>query len=195
MSVFTVNKKDHMKKTCFFDEPVDVARYDQVRYPQFDKLTDKQLGFFWRPEEVDLSADAKEFKHLTENEKHIFTSNLKRQILLDSVQGRAPSAAFLPIVSLPELETWIQTWTWSETIHSRSYTHIIRNVYSDPSKVFDSMLDIKEIVDCAKDISKYYDDLIQNNERITFDGKYNTLMKEQLRDAEEYNHKIGRAHV
>ena len=188
--VFTVNKKDHMKKTCFFDEPVDVARYDQVRYPQFDKLTDKQLGFFWRPEEVDLSADAKEFKHLTENEKHIFTSNLKRQILLDSVQGRAPSAAFLPIVSLPELETWIQTWTWSETIHSRSYTHIIRNVYSDPSKVFDSMLDIKEIVDCAKDISKYYDDLIQNNERITFDGKYNTLMKEQLRDAE-----IGRAHV
>ena len=78
MSVFTVNKKDHMKKTCFFDEPVDVARYDQVRYPQFDKLTDKQLGFFWRPEEVDLSADAKEFKHLTENEKHIFTSNLKQ---------------------------------------------------------------------------------------------------------------------
>ena len=95
-----------------------------------------------------------------------FTSNLKRQILLDSVQGRAPSLAFLPIVSLPELETWVQTWAFFETIHSKSYTHIIRNVYADPSTVFDGMLEIQEIVDCAKDISKYYDQLIVSNNQI-----------------------------
>lgn len=164
MSVFNTQKqKSHLGRTCFFDDAVDVARYDKVRYPQFDKLTEKQLGFFWRPEEIDLSRDGKDFKGLTEHEKHIFTSNLKRQILLDSVQGRAPSLALLPVCSLPELETWIQTWAFFETIHSRSYTHIIRNVYADPSKVFDEMLDIQEIVDCAKDISKYYDQLITLN--------------------------------
>lgn len=163
MSVFNTQAIDATQQTCFFGEPVNIARYDKQRYPTFEKLTEKQLGFFWRPEEVDLSRDGKDFKGLTDNEKHIFTSNLKRQILLDSVQGRAPSVAFIPIVSLPELETWIQTWAFSETIHSRSYTHIIRNVYADPSTVFDSMLDIKEIVDCAGDISKYYDDLITAN--------------------------------
>lgn len=160
MSVFNTNKTDHLNQTMFFGAPVNVARYESVKYPAFDKLTEKQLGFFWRPEEIELSRDAKDFKGLTDHEKHIFTSNLKRQILLDSVQGRAPSLALLPICSLPELETWIQTWTFSETIHSRSYTHIIRNVYSDPSKIFDELLDIQEIVDCAGDISKYYDDLI-----------------------------------
>lgn len=163
MTVFSNEKIDALQETCFFGKPVNIARYDKQRYNTFEKLTEKQLGFFWRPEEVDLSRDGKDFKGLTEHEKHIFTSNLKRQILLDSVQGRAPSLAFLPICSLPELETWIQTWTFSETIHSRSYTHIIRNVYSDPSKVFDEMLDVKEIVDCAKDISKYYDQLITAN--------------------------------
>lgn len=161
MSVFNTQKqKSHLERLCFFDDPVDVARYDRVKYPAFEKLTEKQMSFFWRPEEVELSRDSKDFKGLTEHEKHIFTSNLKRQILLDSVQGRAPSLAFLPICSLPELETWIQAWAFFETIHSKSYTHIIRNVYSDPSKVFDEMLDIQEIVDCAGDISKYYDDLV-----------------------------------
>ena len=155
------NKKGHMDKTMFFDEAVDVARYDQVKYPQFEKLTDKQLGFFWRPDEVDLGKDRKDFSDLTDNERHIFTSNLKRQILLDSVQGRSPNMAFLPVVSLPEIETWIETWSFSETIHSRSYTHIIRNVYSNPSKVFDEITSIEEINDCAEDISKYYDDLIE----------------------------------
>jgi len=163
MSVFSNEKFDATQQTCFFGKPVNIARYDKQRYNAFEKLTEKQLGFFWRPEEIDLSRDGKDFKGLNEHEKHIFTSNLKRQILLDSVQGRAPSAAFLPICSLPELETWIQTWTFFETIHSRSYTHIIRNVYSDPSRVFDEMLEIPEIVDCAKDISKYYDDLIKLN--------------------------------
>ena len=167
MSVFNINNtKSHLDRTCFFDEPVEVARYDKVRYPIFEKLTDKQWSFFWRPEEIDLSRDGKDFKSLSDHEKHIFTSNLKRQILLDSVQGRAPSLAFLPIVSLPELETWVQTWAFFETIHSKSYTHIIRNVYADPSTVFDGMLEIQEIVDCAKDISKYYDDLIWFNHQI-----------------------------
>lgn len=163
MTVFSINYEDATQQTCFFGTPVNIARYDKQRYSIFEKLTDKQLGFFWRPEEVDLSRDGKDFKGLSENEKHIFTSNLKRQILLDSVQGRAPSLAFLPVCSLPELETWIQTWAFSETIHSRSYTHIIRNIYSDPSKVFDEMLEIQEIVDCANDISKYYDRLITAN--------------------------------
>ena len=154
-----------MTARAFFDDAPTVARYDKVKYQWLEKLTDKQLGFFWRPEEVDIYKDAKDFKELTAHEQHIFTSNLKRQILLDSVQGRAPTAAFSPICSLPELETWIQTWAFSETIHSRSYTHIIRNIYSNPSKVFDEIMDIAEIVDCAKDISKYYDQLIDLNER------------------------------
>jgi ribonucleoside-diphosphate reductase beta chain len=162
MSVLnTENKKHHTEANAFLDEGLGLQRYDVVKYKQFDKLTDKQLGFFWRPEEVDVSKDSKDFKALTEHEQHIFTSNLKRQILLDSVQGRSPNLAFLPITTLPEVETWIETWAFSETIHSRSYTHIIRNIYNDPSKVFDSMLDNKEIVDCAGDISKYYDDLIE----------------------------------
>jgi ribonucleoside-diphosphate reductase beta chain len=163
MTVFDTNKVNHINQTCFFGSPVNIARYENIKYPAFEKLTEKQLSFFWRPEEVELSRDTKDFKNLTDHEKHIFTSNLKRQILLDSVQGRAPSLALLPICSLPELETWIQTWTFSETIHSRSYTHIIRNIYSDPSKIFDEMLDIPEIVECAGDISKYYDDLIAQN--------------------------------
>ena len=151
----------------FFDEGVDVARYDQLKYPQIDKITEKQLGFFWRPEEVDVSKDKKDFHELTKHEQHIFTSNLKRQILLDSVQGRAPNLAFLPICSLPEVENWIETWSFFETIHSRSYTHIIRNIYANPGLVFDTMLDVKEIVECGNDIGKYYDDLIQNNNYAT----------------------------
>ena len=164
MSVFdTANRADHTKVLAFLDPTggPTIQRYDTLKYKSFDQLTDKQLGFFWRPEEVDIYKDAKDFKGLTEHEQHIFTSNLKRQILLDSVQGRAPVEAFGPVVSLPELENWIQTWTFSETIHSRSYTHIIRNVYSNPSTIFDEMLNIEEIVDCAGDISKYYDELIE----------------------------------
>jgi len=163
MSVFNINNKTkHTDALAFLDPagPVTIQRYETLKYKQFDKLTDKQLGFFWRPEEVDVMRDAKDFKELTEYEQHIFTSNLKRQILLDSVQGRSPNLAFLPMVSIPELETWLETWAFSETIHSRSYTHIIRNVYADPSEVFDQMLEVDEIVSCANDISKYYDDLI-----------------------------------
>ena len=163
-SVFNVdNRSDHTRVTAFLDPTggPTIQRYDTLKYKQFDQLTDKQLGFFWRAEEIDIYKDANDFKGLTAHEQHIFTSNLKRQILLDSVQGRAPVEAFSPIVSLPELENWILTWTFSESIHSRSYTHIIKNVYANPSKIFDELMDIEEIIDCAEDISKNYDDLIE----------------------------------
>jgi ribonucleoside-diphosphate reductase beta chain len=164
MSVFNIkNKTDHLKSLAFLDPSGGQAiqRFDTLKYPQFEKLTDKELGFFWRPEEIDVMRDSKDFKELTEFEQHIFTSNLKRQILLDSVQGRSPNLAFLPLVSLPELEVWIQTWSFNETIHSRSYTHIIRNVYANPSQVFDEIMAIAPIIACAADISKYYDSLIE----------------------------------
>ena len=164
MSVLNEKQRNkHLESLMFLDPNggVDIQRYDALKYKQFDKLTDKQLGFFWRPEEVDVLKESADFKQLTEHEKHIFTSNLKRQILLDSVQGRAPADSFNPLVSLPELENWVTTWTFNETIHSRSYTHIIRNIYSNPSIVFDEMMDIAEIMDCATDISKHYDDLIE----------------------------------
>lgn len=167
------NKKDHMSVKAFFDQAPTIARYDKQKYPFLEKLTDKQLGFFWRPEEIEVYKDSKDFRSLTEHEQHIFTSNLKRQILLDSVQGRAPTAAFGPVVSLPELENWIITWAFSETIHSRSYTHIIRNIYSNPSEVFDGIMDIQEILDCADDISEYYDKLIDfNDAKNLYHGSY-----------------------
>jgi ribonucleoside-diphosphate reductase beta chain len=177
-SVFDpTNKKDHLKVRAFFDDAPTIARFDRQKYPFLEKLTRQQMGFFWVPEEVDLTRDSKDFRDLSIHEQHIFTSNLKRQILLDSVQGRAPSVAFGPICSLPELENWIVAWTFSESVHSRSYTHIIRNVYSDPSKVLDGILDMQEIVDCAKDISFYYDSLIEYNNSSdtcgTHTGDYN----------------------
>jgi len=190
MSVLnTENKKHHTQANAFLDEGLGFQRYDILKYKQFDKLTEKQLGFFWQPQEVDVSKDSSDFKKLTEHEQHIFTSNLKRQILLDSVQGRSPNLALLPITTLPELETWIETWAFSETIHSRSYTHIIRNIYSNPSIVFDSLLDNKEIVECADDISKYYDDLIEYQQWYqllgegthTVNGKKITVDKRELK--------------
>lgn len=162
-TIFDATRKHVPGQTLAFFDPdggVAVQRYDTLKYPQLDRLTDKQLSFFWRPEEVDVSRDAADFKSLTEHERHIFTSNIKRQILLDSVQGRAPNTVFGPLVSLPEIESWIATWSFSETIHSRSYTHIIRNIYPDPSVIFDEIMEIEEIVDCAKDISEHYDKLL-----------------------------------
>ena len=118
MSVFQKKTKSHLESKMFFDEGVDVARYDTLKYPQLDKLTDKQLGFFWRPEEIDVSKDKSDFTALTDFEKHIFTSNLKRQILLDSVQGRGPAETLMPVASIPEIEPLVMTWTFMETIHS-----------------------------------------------------------------------------
>lgn len=161
-TVFNTKKVDFTKQYMFFGEDQGVARYDIQKYPRIDKFTEKQLSFFWRPEEIDVTRDRADYNSMQEHEKHIFLSNIKYQTLLDSVQGRAPSLAFLPICSLPELETWIDTWTFSETIHSRSYTHLIRNVINDPSEVFDSILDTPEIVARAKPITETYDDLINS---------------------------------
>lgn len=162
-SVFPSKTKSHLESRIFFDGGVNIARYDKVKYPVFEGFTEKQLGFFWKPEEVDIFRDAKDYKTLSPQEQHIFTSNLYRQIVLDSVQGRAPVATFGPVVSIPEVETWLTNWQFSETIHSRSYTHIIRNIFSDPGKVFDKIYEIEELITCADEISKYYDELAFHN--------------------------------
>ncbi len=159
-SIFNQNKNDQLKEPMFLGQSVNVARYDQQKFEIFEKLIEKQLSFFWRPEEVDVSNDRIDYNKLPEHEKHIFISNLKYQTLLDSIQGRSPNVALLPLVSLPELETWIETWSFSETIHSRSYTHIIRNIVNDPSVVFDDIVENEHIVKRAKDIAHYYDKLI-----------------------------------
>lgn len=159
-TTFNQQANDTIKEPMFFGNPVNVARYDQQKHPIFEKLIEKQISFFWRPEEVDVSKDRVDFSKLSSAEKHIFTSNLKYQTLLDSVQGRSPNIAFLPIISLPELETWVETWSFFETIHSRSYTHILRNLFADPSEVFDDIVVNEEIQKRATDISQYYDDLI-----------------------------------
>ena len=159
-SVFKINTKGHMEKDLFFDEGVDIARYDIVKYPPLQKLYEKMLSFYWTPDEIDVTKDKIDFGKLTKNEQHIFTSNLKRQILLDSVQGRSPDLALLPIASNPELELLIETWAFFETIHSRSYTHVIRNTYANPSKVFDEITSIPAIAECGNAISEHYDNLI-----------------------------------
>ena len=161
-SIFPKVDNNQLKEPMFFGQPVNVARYDQQKYPIFEKLIEKQLSFFWRPEEVDISQDRTDYQRLPDHEKHIFISNLKYQTLLDSIQGRSPNVAFLPLVSLPELETWIETWAFSETIHSRSYTHIIRNIVNDPSVIFDDIVRNEHIRLRASDISSYYDDLIHS---------------------------------
>ncbi|MBI6547396.1 class Ia ribonucleoside-diphosphate reductase subunit beta [Xenorhabdus lircayensis] len=160
-TTFSQVKNDQLQEPMFFGQSVNVARFDQQKYPIFEKLIEKQLSFFWRPEEVDVSRDRIDYNALPDHEKHIFISNLKYQTLLDSIQGRSPNVALLPLISIPELETWIETWSFSETIHSRSYTHIIRNIVNDPSIVFDDIVENEQILRRAKDISAYYDDLIE----------------------------------
>ncbi|MGD8112232.1 class Ia ribonucleoside-diphosphate reductase subunit beta [Vibrio sp. NTOU-M3] len=160
-STFNRNKNDQLKEPMFLGQSVNVARYDQQKFEIFEKLIEKQLSFFWRPEEVDVSSDRIDYNKLPDHEKHIFISNLKYQTLLDSIQGRSPNVALLPLVSLPEVETWIETWSFSETIHSRSYTHIIRNIVNDPGIVFDDIVENEHILKRAEDISHYYDDLIK----------------------------------
>lgn len=173
-SVFKINKKQHLDKNLFFDEGVDIARYDVVKYPPIQKLYEKMLSFYWTPDEIDVTKDKIDFGKLTNNEQHIFTANLKRQILLDSVQGRSPDLALLPIASNPELELLIETWSFFETIHSRSYTHLIRNVYPNPSKVFDEITSIPEIKDCGDLISEHYDNLIN------YKGPYGSYKHKKL---------------
>ncbi len=170
-SIFCKTHNDQLKEPMFFGQPVNVARYDQQKFPIFEKLIEKQLSFFWRPEEVDVSQDRIDYQNLPDHEKHIFISNLKYQTLLDSIQGRSPNVALLPLVSLPELETWIETWSFSETIHSRSYTHIIRNIVTDPSTVFDDIVSNTEIIKRADEIARYYDDVITYTQYLNLFGE------------------------
>ncbi len=163
-SIFCQTPNDQLKEPMFFGQPVNVARYDQQKHPIFEQLIEKQLSFFWRPEEVDVSKDRIDYSNLSSHEQHIFISNLKYQTLLDSIQGRSPNVVLLPLVSIPELETWIETWSFSETIHSRSYTHIIRNIVNDPGVVFDDIMENEHILQRASDIAFYYDDLYQHSQ-------------------------------
>ena len=161
MTVFNTDIVDSTKQKMFFGSPLGVQRYDKFKYPVFDRLTQTQLGYFWRPEEVSLQKDRADYQTLNEAQKHIFTSNLKYQILLDSVQGRGPGMAFMPYCSLPELEAAMNIWQTMEMIHSRSYTHIIKNVYADPSEVFDKILEDDKILSRAQSVTKAYDEFIQ----------------------------------
>ena len=170
-SIFNQKINDTLTEPMFFGDSVNVARFDQQKFEMFEKLTEKQLSFFWRPEEIDVSKDKIDFAKLRPNEKHIFISNLQYQILLDSVQGRSPSIAFLPIVSLPELENWIETWSFSETIHSRSYTHIIRAIMNEPGVVFDEIMKTDEIIQRATSVSEYYDELIKYSQAYLLQGE------------------------
>ncbi len=162
MTVFNTEKVDTKKQPMFFGAPLGVQRYDSYKYPIFDKLTTQQLGYFWRPEEVSLQKDRGDYQTLRPEQKHIYTSNLKYQIMLDSVQGRGPGMAFIPYCSLPELEACMEVWGFMEMIHSRSYTYIIKNVYSDPSEVFDTIISDNRILERAKSVTESYDDFIQS---------------------------------
>ena len=161
MTVFNTEEVNTKKQPMFFGKPLGLQRYDSYKYPTFDRLTTQQLGYFWRPEEVSLQKDRADYHTLRPEQRHIFTSNLKYQTMLDSVQGRAPGMAFIPYCSLPELEACMEVWGFMEMIHSRSYTHIIKNVYPDPSEVFDTILDNEKIIERAESVTKAYDEFIR----------------------------------
>ena len=177
MTVFNKEKVHTKKQPMFFGKPLGVQRYDSFKYPVFDRLTQQQLGYFWRPEEVSLQKDRADYAQLTPEQRHIFTSNLKYQIMLDSVQGRGPGMAFIPYCSLPELEACMNVWEFMEMIHSRSYTYIIKNVYPDPSEVFDTILDDEKIIDRSKSVTESYDSFIEHAHQYD-----NTTMWELAKD-------------
>ena len=159
-------KTDYLNRKMFLDPagPVTIQRFEEVKYKKIADFETTARGFFWVPEEISLTKDANDFKDSSDTVKHIFTSNLLRQTALDSLQGRAPSQVFMPVISLPELEALIYNWTFFETnIHSRSYSHIIRNIYNVPKEVFNTIHDTKEIIDMASSVGNYYDALHKVN--------------------------------
>jgi ribonucleoside-diphosphate reductase beta chain len=169
-------KTDYANRKMFLDPagPVTIQRFEEVKYNKIADFEKTARGFFWVPEEISLSKDANDFKDASDAVKHIFTSNLLRQTALDSLQGRGPSQVFSPVCSLPELEALIYNWTFFETnIHSRSYSHIIRNIYNVPKDVFNTIHDTKEIVDMASSVGKYYDELHRINCMKEIDGSVN----------------------
>ena len=180
MKTFNTKKVDWMKQPMFFGEEPNTQRFDQQKYPVFEKLNQQQLGFFWRPEEVSLQKDRNDYSSLSKEQKHIFTSNLKYQTLLDSVQGRGPCLAFLPYCSLPELESMLVAWDFSETIHSRSYTYIMKNVYPDPTEVLDTIIETPEIMARAKTVTDAYDKFITYANRYYLTGKGDTKELKRL---------------
>jgi len=170
-TTFNQTPNNALLEPMFLGNSVNVSRYDQQRYVAFEKLIEKQLSFFWRPEEIDVSKDRADWQNLTDSEKHIFISNLKYQTLLDSMAARSVNAVFLPLVSLPEVETWIETWAFSETIHSRSYTHILRNLFTHPGEVFDDIIVNPAILKRASSIAKYFDDVILTTQLLQSQGE------------------------
>lgn len=186
-SIFNQKISDTLTQPMFFGDTVNIARFDKQKFEMFEKLTEKQLSFFWRPEEIDVSKDKIDFSKLLPNERHIFISNLQYQILLDSVQGRSPTIAFLPIVSLPEVENWIETWAFSETIHSRSYTHIIRAIVNEPGVVFDDIMKTDEIIQRATSVSKNYDELIKYTQAYCLYGEGKHKLKDEEIEIDLYD--------
>ena len=183
MTVFNSEEVDTKRQPMFFGKPLGVQRYDSFKYPVFDRLTTQMLGYFWRPEEVSLQKDRSDYQSLRPEQKHIFTSNLKYQILLDSVQGRGPGMAFAPYTALPELESAMNVWQFMEMIHSKSYTYIIKNVYPDPSEVFDTILNDERILDRANSVTRAYDEFINeahqwDQSNLWKDGWENTQAKD-----------------
>ena len=196
MTVFNSEEVDTKRQPMFFGKPLGVQRYDSFKYPVFDRLTTQMLGYFWRPEEVSLQKDRSDYQSLRPEQKHIFTSNLKYQILLDSVQGRGPGMAFAPYTALPELESAMNVWQFMEMIHSKSYTYIIKNVYPDPSEVFDTILNDERILDRAKSVTRAYDEFINEAQQwgqsnLWKDGWENTQAKDN--SLNELKRKLYRA--
>ena len=196
MTVFNKNKVNTKKQPMFFGQPLGVQRYDEYKYPVFDKLTQQQLGYFWRPEEVSLQKDRSDYQTLTPEQKHIFTSNLKYQIMLDSVQGRGPGMAFIPYCSLPELEACMTVWEFMEMIHSRSYTYIIKNVYPNPGEVFDTILDDDKVMGRAESVTESYNDFIEHAHDYDTGSMWNLAREGHttgLYDRKELKRKLYRA--
>ena len=196
MTVFNANQTDVKKQPMFFGAPLGLQRYDQYKYPIFDKLTTQQLGYFWRPEEVSLQKDRSDYHTLRPEQKHIFTSNLKYQVMLDSVQGRGPGMAFAPYCSLPELEACMNVWEFMEMIHSRSYTYIIKNVYPQPSEVFDKILTDDRILERSRTVTESYDNFINSAQEYGSGPRWRQVL-EQVPSAEydlyELKRKLYRA--
>ena len=196
MTVFNSEEVDTKKQPMFFGKPLGIQRYDSYKYPVFDKLTTQQLGYFWRPEEVSLQKDRSDYHTLRPEQKHIFTSNLKYQVMLDSVQGRGPGMAFAPYCSLPELEACMNVWEFMEMIHSRSYTYIIKNVYPQPSEVFDKILTDDRILERSRTVTESYDNFINSAQEYGSGPRWRQVL-EQVPSAEydlyELKRKLYRA--
>lgn len=170
-TTFNQTPNNALLEPMFMGNSVNVSRYDIQKHASFEKLIEKQLSFFWRPEEIDVSKDRSDWQGLSDPEKHIFISNLKYQTLLDSMAARSVNAVLLPLVSLPEIETWVETWAFSETIHSRSYTHILRNLFTEPGEVFDDIVVNPAILKRASSIARYFDDVILTTQLLQSQGE------------------------